>query len=215
MLSEAEKARADRFRFEHDRVLYMTSHALLRMMLSFFCDIEPKDWLFDQTSYGKPVVRDGLPKFYFNITHTRGLVACGLSRRYDLGVDAEFIERTIELDVAKRLFTREEWEYLASTSVEGIEARFFDIWTLKEAYVKARGLGLLLPFTYFSVLPKAEHDARLSVRAGLFDQRGRHTFFRMIASPYHRLALCVQCPKESSCVLLIKSVSQHEILRSE
>ena len=87
-----------------------------------------------------------VPRFEFSLSHTHGLVALIVAYADHVGIDVEFMERTNDLErVAQRVCSRSELESLGQFSGEAWKKRFFELWTLKEAYAKARGLGLALP----------------------------------------------------------------------
>ena len=92
-----------------------------------------------------------MPPFQFSLSHTRGLVALLVSFASQAGVDVEHLERTNDLKlVAQRVCSRRELESLDQLTGEKWRQRFFQLWTLKEAYAKARGLGLGLPLQSIS-----------------------------------------------------------------
>ena len=93
ILSPQELQQCDRFYFEHDRHHYLVAHALLRTVLSFYPDASPQDYVFNKNDYGRPELAEGnWPKsLRFNISHTRGLVACIVTDTIDCGVDVEGI----------------------------------------------------------------------------------------------------------------------------
>ena len=90
-LSGAEHARQQRFHFEHDRKLFLVAHGMLRSVLSRYVAVAPSQWQFSSGRYGRPAISgpDGLPALRFNLSHTRGLVACAVSLEFDCGVDVE------------------------------------------------------------------------------------------------------------------------------
>jgi 4'-phosphopantetheinyl transferase len=113
--------------------------------LSTYADVDPADWKFRAARHGKPNI--SAPKKFgslrFNLTHTRGLVICLVSRSREVGVDAEEISRKVDVDqVARHFFSKREQAALAVLPAPRRKRRFFEFWTLKEAYLKARGRGL-------------------------------------------------------------------------
>src|SRR5690606_33310169 len=87
----------------------------------------------------------------FNLSHTDGLIACAVSRGREVGVDVEWLDRRGgDIDVADRFFSRYEVQALYAQPPERRRDRFFRYWTLKESYIKARGMGLALPLDRFS-----------------------------------------------------------------
>src|SRR6516225_1536369 len=142
LLSEDEKARMDRFRFDRDRRLFLLSHGLLRMTLSLYARVEPHAWQFRTGEHGRPEIAEPFSRLRFNISHTRGLAACAIVLDSDIGFDVEETSKDVPIDNLESFFSAREAEALRSTPSEGHRERFFTYWTLKEAYIKARGVGL-------------------------------------------------------------------------
>ncbi|WP_428268384.1 4'-phosphopantetheinyl transferase family protein [Haliangium sp.] len=153
LLSEDEQARMNRFRFERDRHLYLVAHALVRRVLSRYVDVAPDRWRFVTNQYGRPDIAPGLSPtpLRFNLSHTRGLVAVAVTLGRDLGVDVEHMfPRSFSLDVAEHFFAPREVAALMALPEHARRDRFFAYWTLKESYIKARGMGLALPLDGFA-----------------------------------------------------------------
>ena len=148
LLSAQERDRHQRFRFAQDRHIYLLAHALVRRSLSDELGCAPTDLQFEEGSHGKPALAPswGAPPLHFNLSHTHGMVACGLTRVAPVGVDVERLDRRIDLEsLAQRVFSDVEQADLFSRTGQAQRERFFQYWTLKEAYIKAVGLGLSLP----------------------------------------------------------------------
>lgn len=153
LLDTDERQRWERFVFDADRRLYAHAHALLRRTLSRYRGQAPRSWRFAAGPWGRPEIAgddgDGLR---FNLTHCRGLAVVAVTRGRTVGVDAEAIDRPLDWDgVAGYAFGPAERQELDSVPESRRPALFFTLWTLKEAYVKARGLGLSLPLGDFRV----------------------------------------------------------------
>jgi 4'-phosphopantetheinyl transferase len=150
LLSEEELERAQRFRFERDRRAFLVSHGLLRKALSWAePSVSPEDWVFARTSMGRPEVDrpEVIPRLRFNISHTNGLVACVVASDMDCGVDVEDMTARSDIEsLSRRILAASERAYIAALPEEERLCGFFRLWTLKEAYTKARGLGFSLPF---------------------------------------------------------------------
>jgi 4'-phosphopantetheinyl transferase len=145
VLSESERTRAQRFMFARDRRDYAAAHALTRAALSRCGDLAPAQWRFQEGAGGKPSVAAdaGSPSLIFNLSHTHGLVACAIAAGGDVGIDVEGIDRRVGAEeVAARFFSSLEQADLARCPASERAKRFFDLWTLKEAYIKALGRGL-------------------------------------------------------------------------
>jgi 4'-phosphopantetheinyl transferase len=169
ILSEEEKRRQAAFRFERDRASYVAAHALKRRALSQVASVAPRDWRFHYGPGGKPVIANCLDgSLSFNISHTRGLVACAAAWGFDVGVDVECTDRDVDAVTMRSVLTPSELEL-----VEAGRSSFFDFWTLKEAYLKACGAGLV------------DHLNRLEIAA----LTGEWRFFRFQPTARHRLAV--------------------------
>lgn len=153
LLSPEERAKAARFYFERDRRIYTVAHALLRRALSAVAGQPPRSWAFVEGANGKPEVAPGVgpPLLRFNLTHTRGLAAVVVvTDGTSVGIDAEYaVAERAPLDVADHYFSAAELRGLRALAPEHQPARFFQLWTLKEAYIKANGAGLTLPLHAF------------------------------------------------------------------
>ena len=145
LLDADEVARVRRLKFERDRVLQLAAHALLRVALAAAADHAANEWRFVRTENGKPKLAQGLLGPSFNLTHTPGLAACALSWHGDVGIDAEHDRSgAAPMELTETVFTSREQTMLKNLpSIERARA-FFDLWTLKEAAMKAVGLGLAL-----------------------------------------------------------------------
>lgn len=155
LLDDEDRERIARLVFPADRVLHQAAHGLLRLALSAATGRPPQAWRFRREKHAKPTLVPGLEGPAFNLTHTPGFAACALSWRGAVGIDAEHDRAgTAPLEVAPSVFTAAEQEVLAALSGRRQAQAFFDLWTLKEAVMKATGLG-------FALDPRGL-DARLS-----------------------------------------------------
>jgi 4'-phosphopantetheinyl transferase len=147
LLSEAEQKQHARFRFDDDRHTYLVAHALVRTTLGGMLGVPPEQLDFEIGEHGKPELKhQAFADVRFNLSHTRGLVACGVTRIDDIGVDVEQIERKLEIDtLAGSVLSEDEQAALGPLTGSARRERFFRHWTLKEAYVKAIGRGIALP----------------------------------------------------------------------
>lgn len=153
-LTREERERHDRYRFELHRHHFLVTRALVRSTLSLYADVPPADWRFEPGSHGRPelVAPSGIREWLsFNLSNTDGLVACVVARAREVGVDVENMERTgNQPGVAERFFAPAEVAALHAVPEEEQHRRFFAYWTLKESYIKARGLGLSIPLGKFA-----------------------------------------------------------------
>ncbi|MEZ4264926.1 MAG: 4'-phosphopantetheinyl transferase superfamily protein [Myxococcota bacterium] len=134
----------------------------------------------------------------FNLSHTEGLAAVAVASRGEVGCDVEHTGRRGRLDaIAKRFFTPGELATMEGLEGADRRGRFFEIWTLKEAYCKARGLGLHLPTTSYAVLPGGDGALRVEVTPAAADPTPElWRFYSAAWGPDHRLAVAVDGPLE-------------------
>lgn len=158
-LSEEELLRCRRFHFEHDRKHFLAAHAMLRLALAHYLQCLPRDLLFQQGANGKPQLADSPahPPLSFNLSHTRGMVACALTLGGNCGIDVESIRPMKQLeDVAETVFSADELQHLTRTGSDDAARLplFFKLWTLKEAYIKTTGLGMSAPLKRITIDPE-------------------------------------------------------------
>ncbi|MCA1376369.1 MULTISPECIES: 4'-phosphopantetheinyl transferase superfamily protein [unclassified Bradyrhizobium] len=192
LLSVDERARADRFVFERHRRQYIFAHAMLRLALSQVAsNVAPTDWSFGAGRYGRPFVAAPATStaLHFSLSHADGCVACVVSRHEAVGVDVETVSRRVApLSTALRFFAPEEVEALRGLPEPAAIERFFDYWTLKEAYLKARGFGLNLPLDAFAMQVSRE-AIEISFKPDIVDDPNAWRFSLCSPSPAHRLAI--------------------------
>jgi len=187
LLSEEERERFGRLRTEADRVDYAIAHLLLlRLLQNATGSRQPR---FTRGQHGKPALDppSGTPALRFNLSHSRGCVACVLGRGAEVGIDVEDSARIGgRHHVAASIFSAEERQVLAALDEAGRREAFAAMWTMKEAIIKADGRGLAMPMQGFTVDPGSS-----SVRFAGDDDRsatrwllGRHSWgrFRLAAA---------------------------------
>lgn len=194
-MSPDERVRHDRYAFERSRELYRLTRWLVRATLSRYAAVAPASWRFVTNAHGRPDVEAPAPHrdLRFNATNTAGLVALAVARGREVGVDAEDTSRpgpTVE--VADRFFAPAEVTALRALPTPAARReRFFAYWTLKEAYLKARGLGLSLPLDAFAFTLE-EAGPRIAFDPRIADVPESWHFERHRPTPQHRLALAVR-----------------------
>jgi 4'-phosphopantetheinyl transferase len=150
LLDRHENARAARFRSGRDRERYVVCHGILRMLLARYIDRAPAVLRFDTGNYGKPALRNS--DLRFNLSHSRHLALFAVSRELAVGCDIELHdERFLADNIPERFFSHMEVAEFRRLPAPDRLAAFFAGWTRKEAYIKARGLGLSLPLDSFEV----------------------------------------------------------------
>lgn len=194
ILSAAEQAHFERIRAPRIKQQYWQARWAVRQALSHYVpEVSPQDWQFSRNAYGRPALQSPslmLP-LDFNISHTRGALVMAFVAQGAVGIDVEYTQRQCRaLAVAQRYFSSVEIAELRSLAPELQRARFFDLWTLKEAYIKACGMGLAIPLGSFS-FNFAAPEIRIAFDARREDKPERWRFWRMPLSQNHQIALAL------------------------
>ncbi len=195
VVSEEELQRQARFLFEKDRRRYLVTRALVRYVLSRYVPLAPRQWRFGATAHGRPFILNADPLLEglsFNISHSGQVVLLALGRGGQLGVDVEETGRTTALDVADSVFSARELLQLRALPQAEQAQRFLQFWTLKESYIKARGMGLSLPLQKFGFELGSGQQLRAHIDADLDDVPGNWAFWQWTPGPDSIGALCVQ-----------------------
>ena len=154
LLSTDEQMKAGRYRFEDNREEYIIARGLLRHLLGSYCTKDPRNLQFHYNPYGKPALSSeaGPHRLTFNVSHAHGFVLYVFTRGREVGIDLERIRPEAAHDgVAERFFSSREVSTLRALPRHAQPIGFFNCWTRKEAYIKARGEGLTIPLNQFDV----------------------------------------------------------------
>jgi len=210
ILAPDEIARQARFARERDRRLFLVSRVLARTTLSRYAPVAPEAWRFAAGPLGRPEIAGppGLPHLRFNVTHTPGLVACVVALSHDVGVDAERLDRRIAHgDLARRVLSRDEIQMLERLPEPARRAAFLDLWTLREAYIKARGAGVLrVPADALGFKLEPGGEPAVFFGAGWPDDPVRWRFF-LLHPGRHSCAVAVRCPRPDSLELRARATT--------
>ena len=195
VLSEDERFRSQRFYFDADRERFVIGRALARLQLSRFLGGDPRSWPLVTNRYGRPeLAAPTSPPIGFNVSHTPGLIACAVTATTDVGVDVEFTGRELTHDVAERFFAPAEVADLRRFAPDEQPRVFYDYWTLKEAYIKARGMGLALPLAHFAFRLRPPAPPTISFDPEIDDDPRTWQFAQSSPTPDHRLVVAVRRP---------------------
>jgi len=196
LLAPDEMARYRTFRFERHRHLYLLTRGLVRNTLSRYTPVAPAQWCFAVASHGKPYIAEPTLPYglSFNLSNTEGMVVCAVARDVPVGVDVENTDRIDDpLSIAADFFSPHEVGDLRALPNELQRERFFAYWTLKESYIKARGLGLAIPLDQFSFLLSEDDDRiGLIVDARQGEQSGVWQCARIPVPAPHAMAIVIR-----------------------
>lgn len=211
LLSPEEEAAARRFRVESARREHLAARALVRTTLSRYADVAPDRWRFRGGPQGRPEIGGpaGAPPLRFNLSHTRGLVACVVTLELDAGVDVERPARRLgdPLALARHGFAPAEQQALAQLSGSARRELFCHLWTLKEAFVKARGSGFLaLPASRVACEIAPDGVIGLRFDRELDDRPEAWQMALLAATSEHRLAVAIRRGRRPDLELVTREV---------
>ncbi len=163
LIEERYQKKILRYHFWEDRQRSLLGHLLSRYAIMQQYHLNNDDIKVVENAYGKPHIK-GYREIHYNISHSGDWVVCALSQSV-IGIDIQKIEG-MKFSIVENCFTEDERKYLLSLGETQQLTAFYDIWTLKEAYVKAIGKGLSHPLNEFSIL-KLGKDFKLFTKESL------------------------------------------------
>jgi len=196
LLSLEERSRARRFHFDRDRRAHVIARGLVRTALCRYAPLSPEEWRFETNRYGRPALSPdqfAAAPLTFNLSHTDGMIVLAVRRELAVGVDVENVWRhRVSCEIADRFFSAAEAATLRMASPDELQVRFFEYWTLKESYVKARGAGLSIPLDQFSfTFPSGAHIG-LEMDGALGDTPARWRLWQFRPSAEHLVSVCAE-----------------------
>ena len=211
LLSNDERARADRFYTEELRVRFTVAHGWKRRILARYVDARPASLAFACAEHGKPSLVDAdVHGVHFNLSHSADLALVAVRRGGPVGVDVEYWRREVEhLEIADRFFSPKECRALLALAGDprAVTAGFFAAWSRKEAYLKATGDGISRGLQHFDVtLTPGEPAALLADRLDP-DATRRWVLTSLDVAPDYSAALVSETPL--SDVVLLDTESVH------
>ncbi len=150
LLNCGEIARADRYYFDKHRRRFIVARGLLRLILAHYTSIPPTHLIFQSNQYGKPRLQNE-PMLEFNLSHSEDTALLAIGCTLPLGIDLEFFSARPYQGIGCQMFSSAENQALKNTTKVLQPLIFFHIWSQKEAFIKACGLGLSYPTKAFDV----------------------------------------------------------------
>ncbi len=195
MLAADELAKAGRFHFEKDHNHFIVAHGLLRTLLGQYLHMHPGQLRFCVNDYGKPALD---PSFHeqplnFNMSHSHKLALYAFAFHRQIGIDVEYMRADVDFEgVARHSFSPVERSVLHALPVEARKQAFYNCWTRKEAYIKARGMGLSLSLDLFDVSMMSGESAALLTSREDARETGRWRFEELMPGNGYAGALAVE-----------------------
>ncbi|PZT54600.1 4'-phosphopantetheinyl transferase family protein [Paenibacillus silvae] len=187
-VSAERREQASRFVHQADAYRSVLGEMLTRVTLSQLTGLRSDELSFTRNAYGKPALSNN-PDVPFNVSHSGEWVALISGGTDELGIDIEKVA-PIDLQIAERFFSSSECQFLAAMSVETQQDTFYRLWTLKESYIKAVGMGLSMPLNSFAILPNNLKHGELDWSCKQDGQIVRHRFYSQPLDEQHMLAAC-------------------------
>jgi 4'-phosphopantetheinyl transferase len=155
LLSPIEQARADRFHFKTDCERFTVARACLRTILGRYLQTNAALIEFGYSEHGKPhllTFPEEPNQVKFNLAHSDGWAMYAFTRGREIGIDLERMRPEVKVEeIARRFFSATETKLLDEVPAQAVRQAFFNCWTRKEAFIKAKGAGLSLPLNQFDV----------------------------------------------------------------
>jgi 4'-phosphopantetheinyl transferase len=198
VLDAEERERAARFHFERDRERYIIARGVLRRLLSTY--LGTSQFALTTNKFGKPFLQPPHNTLHFNVSHSRDLALFGFTRMGEIGADVECIRPDFATqEIANRFFAPDEAATLAQLDESERAGAFFNCWTRKEAYIKARGIGLSLGLSTFAVTLKPDETAALIRVDNEADAPTRWTMLNLDVGADYRAATAFEGVGNVSC----------------
>jgi len=199
-LTELELKRFQRLQFDRHRKQLLLGRVLMRVALSNYDrSVAAASWNFTHNDYGKPAISEeqNSASLYFNLSHSVEKVVLAVSRFKDIGVDVQCARKSRRIAaISQRYFSGTEADELLNLPEEQRQSRFYDLWVLKEAYIKARGKGLKMPLQHFSYGFSGGDKLTVEFDAQLYDVESLWQFWQLSAGLDFKLAIAAKTGKE-------------------
>jgi 4'-phosphopantetheinyl transferase len=195
LLNTDERARSARFRHLEDRRTFITAHALTRLALSrHHPAISPSEWTFEIGPWGRPQpTNPDIGKLQVNLSHTSEMAAVVVADAIEIGVDVEYVTPDDWIyETTSTVLSTDESTSLLRLDEESRRERFFLYWTLKESYIKARGMGISLPLTKISFAGSNSEGVVLDIEPEIDDNPTGWQFALFHPSPAVRGAVAAR-----------------------
>lgn len=183
-LPDETRIKINKFIRWEDRQRQLIANALIRSVICKNLNLKSNEIIFGRGDYGKPYLKNRTD-FKFNLSDSGEWVVCAISDK-EIGIDVEEV-RPIELKMAERFFSKSEYESLMSKNNEERIDYFYDLWTLKESYIKATGKGLSLPLGEFTI--HINKTGLITLETNVED--GQYDFSRYKIDKGYKLSICV------------------------
>ena len=191
-MTRAERDRYANFRHDRDRWMFALGREMARSLVGAALEVSPDAWTWREGPHGRPEIAEPASPLHFNLSHSAGVVVCALSRNRAVGVDVEDLTRRApDPAIVTRYCSPAEAEDVCAQA-DGWRDRFLTYWTLKEAYLKARGLGISVHLSDISFTLAGGEQPRIGFLDSLAGTDERWCFHLTRLEPHHLAAVAVE-----------------------
>jgi len=186
LISSEKKHKIDKFINKEDKIRTLIGEILIRTIIVKQLGIKNENIKFEKNKYGKPYLKE-YPMINFNISHSGDFVVCATHDK-PIGIDIEEIKKIEYGNISKNFFALSEFNYIIKQKLDIQLSKFYEIWTLKESYIKCCGQGLSIPLKSFSIEVDKYEGIKVIINEGYDD----HTFkiFDIILG--YKMAVCLE-----------------------
>lgn len=208
ILDPEEVERWKRYQRQDSRDLFLVAHVATRFVLSHYGNTEPAAWIFERGENGRPEIVRGPAGLRFNISHTDGMVAVLVHGQHDAGVDVESPWRTTDIiSVSRRVFTETERAAMLSLPEAEQAGRFYQLWTLKESFIKAKGKGFAMPLSKFGFGIDAAGSIDFSCDPSLDPDASAWGYSTHYSADGHVISVCAHTPDRTFVQPTLRALS--------
>ncbi|WP_346940659.1 4'-phosphopantetheinyl transferase superfamily protein [Clostridium sp.] len=184
-LTDSKKiSKVKKFINKKDKIRTLIGEILIRIIITENLGIRNDNISFEKNPYGKPYIKE-YTQFNFNISHSGDFVVCAIDNN-PIGVDIEEVKYIEYEDIAKNFFTKNEFDYITRNDSYSSVSRFYEIWTLKESFIKCCGQGLSMPLKSFSI----DIDEYKNIRVVTDGKHKDYIFKSVNMESNYKIAIC-------------------------
>ena len=194
-LAEVERLRAKTFRFKQHQNRFIAGRGLLRLILSQYLQIESDRVEFQYNAQGKPNLSSTFESsgIHFNLTHSEGIALLAVTRIGPVGIDVERIRMINDAkELVNRFFSESESDSFQNLGLNEKRIAFFNLWTCKEAFLKATGEGITQLLNQVEVSFRPGKPARLIAVSGDSERASLWSVHNLSPAPDFAAAVAIQ-----------------------
>lgn len=195
VLDRDEAERWKRYHRQESQDLFLVAHVATRCALSAYSTTDPAAWVFERSENGRPELASGPEGLRFNISHTDGMAVVLVHGAEDAGVDVESPWRSTNIEsVSRRVFTEAERSAMLALPPSEQARRFYQLWTLKESFIKAKGKGFAMPLSKFGFTIDPDGSIGFGCDPSLDPDASKWSYATTWAESGHVVSVCTHVP---------------------